>query len=234
MESFELEELTLDVNQRNGDPRVACVVLADVSYSMVGAPIEALTEGYALFCQEVSQDPLTRKRAEIGVITFGSQAQVRVPMQEARELEPIGFEANGTTNLASALQLALDMIEQRKAEYKDAGLSYFRPWIMVLTDGMPDLLGLDEAVDRLNRLERANGVTVFPIGVGGYNSEFLARLSTVREPAPLAGLKFKELFLWLSNSLTHVSHSNSYGRDDDEVGASEKVPLATPSGWMNA
>ncbi|HLS79490.1 MAG TPA: VWA domain-containing protein [Nocardia sp.] len=228
--------LTIPLNEANPDPRVACVVLADVSGSMAGAPIAALQEGFAAFVEYVTEDDLTRKRAEVAVITFGTQAQVAVPLQEARTLEPVPFSASGSTNMADAIDMAIDMIDQRKREYKDSGIQYYRPWLLLLTDGAPNLQGFDAAVARLNAMEAAKGVTVFAVGVGD-NVDYrqLERVSTGRPPVPLAGLRFNEFFEWLSASLGNMASSGNHGTSDEHVAqnSEHQVPLA-PVGWTTA
>jgi hypothetical protein len=55
------------VNEDNPDPRIACALLLDTSYSMSGKPIEQLNRGFGLFCEEIKKDELAQKRAEIAV-----------------------------------------------------------------------------------------------------------------------------------------------------------------------
>lgn len=224
------------LNEANPDPRVACVVLADVSGSMQGEPIAALERGFAAFTHYLHNESLAAKRVEVAVVTFGTVATVLVPMQEARALTPVQFTAGGTTNLAAGINLALDMLEDRKSAYKMAGLKYYRPWILVLTDGKPNLDGLDQAVARLNAAESARGVTVFAVGAGPrVDYQQLARLSVQRGPAPLDGLKYEELFEWLSASLSNVSNSSDFGRDDQALATmGDRVQLPSVSGWTSA
>ncbi|WP_342661723.1 hypothetical protein Rruber_05548 (plasmid) [Rhodococcus ruber] len=229
--------LTFPLDESNPDPRVACIVLADVSGSMMGEPIEALEKGFTQFVEYIQAPGLARKRAEVGVITFGSTADVVLPLRGAQELEPIRFTAGGSTNMAAAIHLGLDMIEERKAEYKASGIRYYRPWLLVLTDGEPNSAGFDEAVARLNQVEVAKGVTVFAVGVGEMaNFTMLERLSRDRKPAPLAGLKFEEFFQWLSDSLSGMSSSGNHGSSDSEVASNstEQVPLPPIAGWATA
>jgi uncharacterized protein YegL len=212
------------------------VVLADVSQSMQGEAIEALERGFAAFTGYLHNDPVASKRVEVAVVTFGTAATVLVPMQEARTLAPARFTAAGSTNMAAGIHLVLDIIEDRKQAYKMAGLQYYRPWILALTDGKANLGGFEEAVSRLNAAETASGVTVFAVGVGPkVDYQQLGRLSVRRGPAPLDGVRFEALFEWLSASLTSVSNSTEYGRDDDALGAmSDKISLPSISGWTTA
>jgi uncharacterized protein YegL len=226
----------VELNDENPDPRVACVVLCDVSGSMEGQPIAALEQGFAAFVHYLHNDVLASKRVEVAVVTFGTVATVLVPMQEARTLQPAGFSASGTTNLAAGIHLALDIIEDRKYAYKAAGLQYYRPWILVLTDGKPNIEGLDAAVARLNAAESARGVTVFAVGAGPrVDYHQLGRLSLQRSPAPLDGMKYEELFEWLSASLSNVSNSTEFARNDSGLGQmGDGIPLPPVSGWTSA
>jgi uncharacterized protein YegL len=226
----------VELNDENPDPRVACVVLCDVSSSMNGEPLAALERGFEAFVHYLHNDTLASKRVEVAVVTFGSAATVLVPMQEARLLQPAGFTASGTTNMAAGIHLALDIIEDRKYAYKAAGLQYYRPWILILTDGKPNVDGFDEAVVRLNSVESARGVTVFGVGAGSrVDYRQLTRLSLQRSPAPLDGLKYEALFEWLSASLSNVSNSTEFARNDEGLGQmGDRINLPPVSGWTSA
>ena len=225
----------VELNDENPDPRVSCVVLADVSGSMQGAPISALERGYAAFTHYLNNDVLASKRVEVAVVTFGTAATVLVPMQEARGLQPTRFTASGRTNMAAGVHLALDIIEDRKMAYKAAGLQYYRPWILLLTDGQANHEGFDEAVARLNATESARGVTIFAVGAGPHvDWQQLSRLSIQRGPAPLDGLKYEELFEWLSASLSNVSNSTEFARTDEALaGMGQQISLPPLSGWAS-
>ena len=223
----------VELNDENPDPRVACVVLADVSGSMMGQPIAALERGYAAFTHYLHTETLASKRVEVAVVTFGTVATVLVPMQEARMLQPARFTASGRTNMAAGIHLALDILEDRKDAYKAAGLQYYRPWILLLTDGEPNQEGFNQAVARLNAVEMARGVTVFAVGAGPQvNYQMLGRLSVQRSPAPLDGLKYEELFEWLSASLSNVSNSTEFARSDEGLSTvGSQIQLPPLSGW---
>lgn len=189
----------------NPDPRCACLLLLDTSSSMDGAPIAALNEGLRTFEQELQGDDLARRRVEIAVISFGGSVQVAQEFVTAGQFHAPTMVARGNTPMGQAVQRGLDLIQQRKAEYKQNGIAYYRPWIFMVTDGAPT----DEwqtAADRVHQEESANGIAFFAVGIAGADMGMLEKLAA-RKPLPLQGLKFRELFLWLSQSQKRVSAS---------------------------
>ncbi len=226
------------VNEDNPDPRIACAILLDTSFSMDGEPIEQLNKGFALFCDEIKNDELAQKRAEVIVITFGGSANVAIPFTEGRDLQPRRFTASGATPLGSALNVALDQLDSQKAAYRQSGLEYYRPWLFVITDGAPtDGAVFDNAAERVRRVEAAKGVSVFGIGVGqAADLDKLSRISAQRQPMPLSSTNFSEFFKWLSASLSVVSASQGHGPNDagaDRNAANEQVALPGVSGWAH-
>lgn len=205
----------------NPEPRCPCVLILDTSGSM-GSRIDALNRGIQTFKEELERDPLAALRVEVAAIIYDGpdgSADMR-SVQRIRDFttvdkfDPPTLEALTGNHEAKAIHLALDMIEKRKNLYRESGISYYRPWIILIADG-----GLTEpedviksASERLRQAERDKQVAFFAIGVAGANMEQLALLGT-RAPLPLNGLAFDELFVWLSGSMSRVSGS----RPGDEV-----------------
>lgn len=59
---------------------------------------------------------------------------------------------------------------------------------------------------RIREDEQNKRVTFFAVGVKGADEDCLRQIS-VRPHKMLSGVKFRELFLWLSSSMKSVSHS---------------------------
>jgi uncharacterized protein YegL len=205
----------------NPEPRCPCVLLLDTSGSMSGEPIAQLNDGLLAFKEELSSDPVAMKRVEVALITFGP-VQIRADFQTADIFQPITLTPSGDTPMGAAIQQALSLLDQRKTTYKANGVSYYRPWVFMITDGGPTD-GWSEAANEVRRREEAKGLSFFAVGVAGAHFDILSRIS-VREPLKLKELRFRDLFVWLSNSLSAVSKST--------VG--DQVPLnnpTTPTGW---
>lgn len=205
----------------NPEPRCPCLLLLDVSGSMQGQPIAELNAGLTTFKDELAADALAMKRVEVGIVTFGP-VQIVLPFQGAASFYPPTLTAQGDTPMGSAIKQGLDMVRQRKDEYRANGISYYRPWVFLITDGGPT----DEwqsAAAAVREGEASKSFAFFAIGVQGANMDTLQQISSARAPLRLDGLRFRDLFSWLSSSLRSVSRSTP----------GTEVPLQPPQGWAS-
>ena len=204
----------------NPDPRCPCVLVLDRSGSMSGPPIAELNTGLQQFRSELLSDELAARRVEIAVVPFGPVMRGST-FHAPTEFNPQPLTAGGDTPTGAALEYAAELIAQQKASYKQHGVPYYRPWIILITDGQPtDDWAHAARVMRDGEAQKA--FSFFAIGVSGADMNVLRQLA-VREPLKLQGLAFREFFLWLSASLSSVSKST--------VG--EAVMLLPPSGWAS-
>lgn len=206
----------------NPEPRCPCILLLDTSGSMSGAPINALNEGIKVFKEELNRDELAAKRVEVAIITFDSSVKIVQDFVTADQFEPTELTASGLTQMGAALEKALEMISNRKSLYRNHGITYYRPWIFMITDGAPT--DTDEVIERVKARikdeEAKKSFALFAVAVENADITKLAEI-VVRTPVKLKGLYFREMFLWLSASMGRVSQS----RPD------EQVPLPSPAGW---
>jgi uncharacterized protein YegL len=191
----------------NPDPRCACVLLLDTSGSMEGDPIKALNQGLAAFQQDLQDDLLASRRVEIAIVTFGAGGVQKVhDFVIAREFMAPTLSAAGETPMGAAINIGLDMVTERKAQYKAGGVSYYQPWVFMITDGAPtDGEAWVSAAQRTQAAMAAKGLVFFAVGVANANMDTLSRITP--RTLKLDGLKFRELFLWLSQSQKRVSGS---------------------------
>ncbi len=204
----------------NPEPRCPCLLLLDVSGSMNGRPLDELNAGLTTFKDELASDVLAMKRVEVGIVTFGP-VKVESPFTSASTFYPPTLQAQGVTPIGAAITQALNMVEDRKSDYRSNGISYYRPWVFLITDGAPTD-SWQAAADAVREGEASKKLAFFSIGVKGANMDILRQIS-VREPLSLDGLKFRELFSWLSSSLRSVSRSTP----------GTEVSLENPKGWAS-
>ena len=205
----------------NPEPRCACVLLLDTSGSMGGEPIRELNAGLATFKEELSADTLTMKRVETAIITFGP-VNIAGEFHTVPNFYPPVFDAGGDTPMGAAIKRGIALVRERKDIYRKNGIAYYRPWIFLITDGAPT----DEwqsAAAMVKEGETAKSFTFFAVGVKNADMNTLRQVS-VCEPLKLDGLKFRELFKWLSDSMKGVSRS-IFGTD---------APLPSTRTWTKA
>ncbi|MDY0749106.1 VWA domain-containing protein [Paucibacter sp. R3-3] len=191
----------------NPTARVPICLVLDVSSSMNGSPISELNEGVQMFFNAIRADDVAQFAAEIAVVTFGANVEKVVDFMAIDRQNVPNLQANGTTPMGEGVIMGLDLLETRKQDYQRAGVDYFQPWLVVMTDGEPTD-SISGAAARIRDLVAAKKLTVFPIGIGdSANMSKLAELSPTRPPLRLRGLNFKQFFEWLSRSVSRVSQS---------------------------
>ena len=196
----------------NPHPRCPVAVLLDTSGSMQGAPIVELQRGLLQFMKELSADELAALRIELALYTVGGT--VGQPMSfgmplDATEAQRLLLAAGGETPLGVAVRRAVEDVRQRQKIYRQSAISAFRPWVVMMSDGEPNDAGWESAAAELRALATNQKWNVFCVAIGDH-----ANVSKLQQFSPsavqrLAGLKFAELFRWLSDSLKTVSRSST-------------------------
>jgi len=183
-----------------------CLVL-DTSASMTGAPITELQEGVNTFFAQLLADDVAKYSAEVAVVTFGGNVDMAVDFAAVTRQTVPSLTAGGMTPMGEAVEKALELLQTRKDEYKRAGVDYYQPWLVIMTDGAPTD-SISNASRLVDELVRGKKLAVFAIGIGkDADMNELAKLSGGRPPLKLKGLEFGQFFLWLSASVARVSQS---------------------------
>jgi len=190
----------------NPDPRCACVLLLDNSGSMIGDPIDALNAGLRSFQVDLQDDHLARRRVELAIVTFGGTVEMPQDFVTAGNFTAPVLYASGETPMGSAINKGLDLIAERKSIYKQNGIVYYRPWVFMITDGAPtDGNVWRDSAKRVRQEMAEKKLEFFAVGVRNADMQVLSEITP--RALKLEGLKFNELFIWLSQSQRRASAS---------------------------
>jgi uncharacterized protein YegL len=190
---------------------------------MSGQPIRELNRGLQEFYAAIEEDLIAANRLEVSIITFGSNIKTIQEPALIDNFDMPTLNIGGTTRLVDAVRQAMRKTEERKQWYKETGQPYYRPIMVMITDGEPDR---DQDVSGLSKeIQEAvdsKKFTFWGLGVKGFNHQILNQICPNNAPAlPLSGYKFSEFFKWLSNSIGIITQSKE----------GESIDLPPVSDW---
>ena len=192
----------------NPSARCACVLVLDTSGSMSGDPINQLNSGVHEFISSVQKDDLAKYSVELAVLTAGMTIDEVLPFTPATDIDYNShLEASGMTPLGGAVEQALRMLEERKEEYKQVGIPYYQPWLVIISDGAPTD-NWAHIAQKAKDLCNERKLVSLAVGVNNADMSILSEFSN-RPALKLQGLNFKDFFEWLSASMSRVSGSGS-------------------------
>ena len=201
----------------------------DTSGSMMGIPIKQLNMGLQNFVSSIKSNDDTRNSTDIAIITFGSKVDIVMPFGKISKEKGIPeIKASTTlTPIGEGILTALELLNARKEGYKEMGIKYFQPWLVVITDGAPQgpnaMQNMELAIKACNELESDDKLVIFNIGVGnGVDFDLLKRLSLKRdEPISINSTDFGKLFEFLGSSSSSIVSS---GMNDDALYTMDNSP----------
>jgi uncharacterized protein YegL len=177
--------------------------------------IDKMNQGMKRLFAAIRSDEVAQYSTEISIVTFDKEAkcildfanierQFNIPDLKAENY------SQGNTFLGEGVNLALDILERRKQEYKESGVDYFQPWLILMTDGEAngsELVKL-EAMNRLQTLLENKKIMVLPIVIGNDGGKETLEEFSTWTPVKLNDLKYEEFFEFMSNNLIARSRSS--------------------------
>ena len=143
----------------NPENRCPVVLLLDTSGSMSGEPIRELNRGIGAFKEDVIKDSQASLSVELAMVTFGGSVNLIQDFTSIYEFTPPQLEANNQTPMGEAIEYGLHLLETRKLIYKENGVSYYRPWVFLITDESAN--GLLAVCGTTSKRSRSTAATMF-------------------------------------------------------------------------
>lgn len=200
---------------------MALLFLLDTSGSM-GAPImgnrttpiNELNNAMNRFKAEVCRDEHTKDILDVAVVEFNSEYRVVQEFSPVEYLNPVELQAYGMTYICKPLDVALDMVTDRSRFYRRSGAEPYKPWVVIITDGMAmdDNQSMQAMIRKANEMVESEKVAIWSLVVGDAADDpnVLKMLHQFcgKRVLKLEGYDFTGFLDWANKSMRAVSQSS--------------------------
>ncbi|MCY4653947.1 MAG: VWA domain-containing protein [Dehalococcoidia bacterium] len=198
----------------NPEPRLPCALLVDTSLSMrKNGVIGDLNRQIQVLSDKLETDYLASLRVELAVITFGDSVEVIQDFVTVDSFRPPTMDADGlTSRMGEAIRTTLNHIETRRRKYIASGISYFRPCVLMFTDGESTGEPQDSLANVLKVVKRTEEdcrIALWMIGTPNADTKQLEQLERDGNFIALKRPAFPVLFDRLVLSMRQVSRSRT-------------------------
>lgn len=211
---------TFDELSENPCARMPVCLCLDVS----GSSAKELNRGVDMFYDALRNDVIASYSAEVCIVMFGGDGVVCAldfaEIHQCPKPPVLNAAEPGERPLGEAVNMALGLLRRRIQEYKNKGVDYYTPRLVIMSDGASggSPAELNGAVAETTELAAQNKLRVFPIGVGEHaDMEALSRLSPKRQPVRLDEMGYTEYFRWLGFSFTEEFTSTPGEKTDLDI-----------------
>ena len=167
------------------EPRWPVCLILDKSSSMnTDGRTGRLNSAVAQFKSDVSADTLCARRFEAARVAFNHEVDY-VDFCSVAAFEPPELSASGGIRIAPAIHTALDLLERRKQAYREAGVCYYPPVALLLSDGEFENDTAEELAmvkQRLVSAEESLSLAFFAFGMGDSDIEALSQITPPNRP----------------------------------------------------
>lgn len=193
----------IEINEENVFKRLPVALCLDTSGSM-HEYISDLNEAVKRFYEQLKGHPRAKKSVETIVVQFGNGkdrgVDVVSPFTEIEHAKIPRLSANGDTPMGAAIERCLALLADRKQGYKNAGIDYYQPIFVLMTDGTAT-----DSTDNASILlrEQVHNTRLAVVSVAFGFSANRQAIEDITGTQPIAfndSTVFLELFKWLGKS----------------------------------
>jgi uncharacterized protein YegL len=219
---------------RSPVPRILCMLLVDLSGSMVASgAIMALLVSLRKFREAVLKNSLLTRMLEWAVVGFADTPRVLSPYAPITDwTAPAELEGGSGTAMGTAVLTSISLQAEHTQKLASRGIGTQHSLVVILTDGEPtgEPEGRFEEAARAIKEAEKNRFTFLPIVVQGGNIPKLQSLTPHRAPLGLDRVDYDTFFNWLLGSIVQASISQPGQRI--ELADPIKSP-ENPKGWAS-
>lgn len=201
---------------------VVCIVV-DSSFSMNQSSdikhhksnIEQVNKGIHSLIDSAKKNIYAADMLDIEIITYGGTANVYSPFCIVKNMKFKDIIANGKTDMAPALKLALSTIKARQEHWNKVGTGGYKPWLIVIGDGNATT-DISESAKEVRQLIKDKKIKYKFIGVGNGDFKSLKLLSPAGKVSSMTGLEITDFFNNLSTAVANTSLSTPEAESEEQ------------------
>lgn len=133
-------------------------------------PISRLTQAVQHFILLLMNDDNVRDSVEVGIVTFADDPVVVRQIARLRDNDEklIELKIGDKTAMGEGLIKTMNLLDIRKQQFKEAGVAYYQPLLILISDGIPNGKPslLQKAKDRIHKQVAARKLSIFAIYIG--------------------------------------------------------------------
>ena len=195
----------------NSQTQCLLTIVCDVSGSMSeNNRWEHMIAGINTLFQNLKNDVVARDAMNISIINYDTNVEVGLQFSNLDDIcssaERFIPGPSGGTIVTPALELAIDSITEAMQIGKEKGVKFYRPHIIVFTDG--DFHDENDAEifgeDTIIPMERNGEITVIPVAVDYADIDMLSKLS-INPVVEISSDDFGKFFEFMSRSMSSLS-----------------------------
>ena len=169
-----------------------------------------LNEGVTNLVKDLLASAEAKDSGELCIVSFADDVKIELdfgPLDDS--LKNFTLETRGDrTCIGKAVQIAMGLLQRRKQEYTGR-VSYYQPWLIIITDGQAHDLDECREIGRRIREDVSNKKLVcIPVGItADADQTALGFFAENGVPLKLGVDRLKEFFRLVSQTVVQVSNS---------------------------
>lgn len=229
------QDMDFQLLDENYEAKCLCVLLIDTSESMsTNGAIEEINEGLIVFRHDIIHETVLCNRLDVAIVSFNSKVDIVQYPEIIQNIKVPSLTTNGNGQIVNAIKKVQELVDERTEYYEKHGIPYFRPWIVLMTDGNFSCdQNIVETIKNIN-IDRGFYNYVFRVLGAGNNIQENILKEFESPDFPIEMLKnvdFRKFFIWLENKCGCIAEEFE-GFDNNENEHNDKEPIDWYSGFV--
>ena len=192
--------------------RLPVYFLLDVSGSMRGEPIAAVSKGLSEMVESLRENPYALETAYLSIITFNDHVDNIVPLTELYKIQLPSLEAKLGTYLGKALKFLSSKAEEEVVKTTATQKGDWKPLAFIMTDGRSGDK-VEKAMKEVN-VKQFGGIVACAYGMNANIDALKQITNNVVRMDEVTADSITSYFNWISASIAHGSYKVETANSD--------------------